>query len=708
MPPKPRRRRWWRWLVLAVVLLGVSIAVLPYGVAIAPVRSFVARRIGEQLRGPCAIERLSWSWSTGLHVEGLEIGNPPGFPTERPALRVRRMTADVALGSLASKQPRLTASVDGLEVFVEQRADGTTNLQELGPRGASPPAPEPPPPAPPPTPNPPKRPPADRPQDGVRFDLTLRGGLVEIRREGALLETLRDLTVDVHGVAPDDVSATAKAALTAGDVQFHASGAPTTGDANFGLECRGLDLARLEPLVATFAPGQVTALAGKAEGQLTGAARGGERVELAGSLRVTDCRLAGPIVRDMDLRSAALDIGPQLVIDLGETPSIDAEHTLVRTDWMQLSGVKAEKPGTLRFDYMVDLQALAAFGGPMPAMLRDGAAVVTGTLDLPARDLPRDAAGWTKAIALSGKLTATGHELAGFSLDSLTVDAALRDGICKLTAAPPSQLDGGPVRADVQIDLTDFARMPMTATLGWQGGKLTGGAAQALRYAVPLFAGLDAAAAGVSGDCDLQMTLNGPALKADGQSWLAWLDQWSGNGSLGLRNAAFAPAQQLQGLLAPLGQLSRAVAPLGLLSEGLAPLGDQGKLAIDSFTAPFAFAQGVVRTTAGEWLAKGQRIGLSGAVGFDGALDYALDLTALLKGHKDGERVLQALSGALPPAKLVGTLDAPRLGLPELGDVAKKLLEGELKQKAEDLLKKQAEDLLKKGLEDLFKKKKQG
>lgn len=704
MPPKPRRRRgrWWRWLLIAAALVVALIVALPYTVALAPVRTFVARRVGENLRGACTIERLSWSWSTGLDVAGLEVRNPPGFPSERPALRMRRMTADVAFGSLLSGPYALTATVDGLELFVEQRADGTTNLQELGGRDTPPPErqpPQPPAPAEPPEPRSPRTDTGS--QTPVRFDLAVRGGLVEIRREGALLEALRDLTVDVHGVAPETVVASAKARLLAGDVELRANGTPTTGAADFGLECRGLDLAALEPLVATFAPGQVTALAGRVEGTVTGRANGEQRVELGGMLRISDWRLAGPIVRDMDLRSAEVIVGPKLVVD---HDAVAAEGAALRTDWMHFTGVACERPDTLRFEYMVDVEALARFGGPMPAVLRDGPASVTGTLDLPARDLPKDAAGWTKAIVLSADLIAGKHEIAGFTLDSVAAKAELRDGICKLVAAPPSQLDGGPVRADVQIDLTDFARMPMTATLAWQAGKLTGGATQALRYAVPLFAGLDAAAAGVTGECDLQMTLSGPAWKAEGQSWLAWLDQWSGNGSLGLENAGFAPAQQLQGLLAPLGPTSQALAPLGLATEGLA-LGDEGRLAIDSFTAPFAFAQGVVRTTASEWLAKGQRIGLSGAVGFDGALDYALDLTALLKGRKDGERVLQALSGKLPPAKLVGTLDAPRLGLPELGDVAKKLLEGELKQKAEDLLKKQAEDLLKKGLEGLLKKK---
>ena len=75
-----------------------------------------------------------------------------------------------------------------------------------------------------------------------------------------------------------------------------------------------------------------------------------------------------------------------------------------------------------------------------------------------------------------------------------------------------------------------------------------------------------------------------------------------------------------------------------------------------------------------------------------------MDFASLLKGHKDGEKVLAALGGKLPGAKLGGTVDAPQLGLPEVGDLATKLLE----QQGKHLL----EGGIKKGLEGLFGRKK--
>ena len=86
---------------------------------------------------------------------------------------------------------------------------------------------------------------------------------------------------------------------------------------------------------------------------------------------------------------------------------------------------------------------------------------------------------------------------------------------------------------------------------------------------------------------------------------------------------------------------------------------------------------------------------MSGSVGLAGALDYELDLTALLRGHRDGERVLALLSGALPPAAIQGSLDAPKLQLPAIDVVLQRALENELKQQGGGLLKKALDDLLK-------------
>ena len=64
----------------------------------------------------------------------------------------------------------------------------------------------------------------------------------------------------------------------------------------------------------------------------------------------------------------------------------------------------------------------------------------------------------------------------------------------------------------------------------------------------------------------------------------------------------------------------------------------------------------------------------------------------LLRGRRDGEKVLEALGGTLSAAKLTGTLDNPKLGLPDVDDIAKKLLENK------------GSELIQKGLKGLFGK----
>ena len=66
------------------------------------------------------------------------------------------------------------------------------------------------------------------------------------------------------------------------------------------------------------------------------------------------------------------------------------------------------------------------------------------------------------------------------------------------------------------------------------------------------------------------------------------------------------------------------------------------------------------------------------AVGVGGVLR---DVVApLLRGHRDGERVLAAFDSALPGATLSGTVDDPKLGLPKLGDLATKALKDKVRK----------------------------
>jgi hypothetical protein len=315
-------------------------------------------------------------------------------------------------------------------------------------------------------------------------------------------------------------------------------------------------------------------------------------------------------------------------------------------------------------------------------MLKGSGSLLDGVISMPSNDLPKDAAGWVTALITNADLKVKALDIGGFALRNIDLNVNMKDGALTIATTEATKLDGGALLIGINVDLNNLTTMPVSASVKWQGGQLTGGATQTLRYVMPLFAGLDADAARVVGDVNLELNVGGPAMMQENDTLLGWLDAWTGNGSLGLANTAFAPSKQLEGLLAPLGPLTKNAIPVG----------DKGRLQIEGFKAPFSFSKGVVTSTSSEWSAAGQKIGLSGTVGFDGKMDYSMDFSSLLKGHKDGQKVLKALNGQLPPARLNGSIDDPKLGLPKLKNVAKSLVE------------QQGKDLLKKGLKSLFGK----
>ena len=679
-PPR-KRRRWLRVLVVAAALVILLVALLPYGIGTSFGRTRLRDAIADNVRGDVELAGACWSWTSGVTVEGLVIGNPPGFPDERPALRLRRATADVGIAALLFGSPRFTADVQGLEAFVEQNADGQTNLQQLARTASQPQDP-----ADTPT-DPPQSPGDGGPTRGdasaIAFDVRLSDALVEVRREGKLLEAMSGLTFHARSEAGSaDIEVDGATQLLAGDVSLDVDVHGDSGETTARLISHGLDLASWQPLVTSLLPDQVTALAGTVDGELLAIVRGDQQVELGGELLVEAPRIAGAIVGDMDLRSPRWRIAPALSLGSGADKSVDASGFAIDLGWLHVNGRPSDNATEARLAYDVDVAALAEFGGPIPAMLKGSGSQLTGELRLPTAQLPADAAGWAKALTLEADLRVARLEIAGFGLQGVEAGASLADGAFALSTSESTLLDGGPLVANVQVDLGDLDSLTTSARLSWRGGQLTGGATSALRYVVPLLSGLDPQVAQLVGSCDVELQLSGPAAKPDGTTWLQWMNTWSGSGSLGMSNAAFAPSGQLQGLLAPLGPLTK----------GAVALGDNGRLEIDTFSAPFRFAEGFVHATASEWLAKGRKIGLSGKVSLAGDVDYAIDLADALRGHRDGERVLQALGGKLPAAKLTGTVDQPALALPELGDVASKLLE------------QQGRDLLQKGLQELFKK----
>jgi hypothetical protein len=457
------------------------------------------------------------------------------------------------------------------------------------------------------------------------------------------------------------------------------------------VETTGFDLARYQPIADAFLePGALTQLEGIATGRLQVRTRGKTEVELGGDMAIESPRVAGALLRGMHVAAARWQLQPALRLAFGapgELPTIDASNFAVDLGFARLQGIAGEalgealggQPGLgCRLD--VDLDQLTEFGGPIPELLRSAGGRATGTVavPLPAGPLPP----WQSLLAgvvLDSDVRATSVRFAGFDLSALAGTLAMRGGELSLRTLEGTLLNTGPLALTVKSDLRALDTMPCDLAVVWRDGRVGGEASKALRYAVPVLAGLRESADFAS-RIDLRLDLEGPARRQPGQSWLQWLDRWSGGGDVALREGAFTPAPALAGLLSAFGQ--------------------EQKLAIDSLAGGFTLQAGTLQAKAMRWLSKGREYVLGGKVGLDGALDFGLDVTAMLEQHRDGRAIAALLGDAKLVAGLTGTVDAPALGLPDLG----KLLESAAKKQGRELLEKQGEEALKKAVESIFKR----
>ncbi|HEU4419864.1 MAG TPA: hypothetical protein VFT55_13110 [Planctomycetota bacterium] len=686
MPRK--RRRWWRaTFVVLVALLGLVLAA-PHAIAIDAVRGRIEAELRRELGVPCRIGQLGFSWFTGLAVLGLEIDNPPGFPPERPCLRCKRAAADLSLLQVLQGRFGFDAVVDNLEIYVEQDRGGTTNFERLfGLRFAPERGPE------------VSRAIGRRDFAALRFQLRVRESVLQIRREGELLESLSGIVCSVKkGFDSPRVAAELDTKLMAtgsgaqlGRVGLEVAFDTDTGAVDAMLSTAGLDLSRYEPLLAALFPGQVTELAGVAHGTITVRQPRAELIHIDGELSVFGPRLSGDLVAAMDLRSERWTLAPVLRLRRAADAwhVVDADRLAIDLGWLRLRGLAPAAatsvlPGTdaLALAYELDVDALSALGGPVPGWLEGTGSKVHGELGIPRTWGPSTRDGLLERCAATVHATADTIAMAGLELGRLEGTGSLRDRQFRFDVSD-ALLDRGKLTLGLQVDLRT-ERVPSVITLSWSGGQLQPAGVEVMRFLVPMFAGLDAGVAELSGQCDLQLALQGPARAAPGQNWLQLLDEWVGNGTLGLRDATVTPAPALAGLLAPFGELAGATGP-----------GDATTLAIDRFEAPLRLQRGAIAMRAAKWMHQGKQIGVSGATRLDGRLDLGFDLGVLLRGHRDGERVLRATGGTLPPARLTGTVDSPLLSLPDAGDLLQKVLVQELEQQSSEALRRMLDNLRK-------------
>lgn len=689
--------------------LALFVGLLPTLLSLSVFKPHVEDALSESLGVPVTVASYRLGWAGGASIEGLTVAQPPGFPAERPLLTLERASFDIGWLGLIRGDVDIAGEVRGLSVLVYQRKDGSVNVDRLDGSGAS------------------------SPHGGssgssntvhvganttlerLRANLALRDITIDVvHEERGVIESIRRLqgTIDKRAGSTDfkfQLSAELAgpdASKPPGKLQVDAD---VDGAMQRPLEIQltsaGFDFARYRPLVdAALGSDALAALDGVLDGTVKIRVENLDTAFVSGALTVTDPHLAGALVQGMDVRATRWVINPNLQFALGSSEAAkttDLSGFSVDLGVVKLRGVPRADAnaafasnaalasgGAVGIDFDVDLQALGQLGGPIPAMLKEQAGTVRGraTLALPAGgQVPADVMKFiTEALVLDATVEVPALALGGdTSLGALVLRASMVGGKVTATLAPGATVNGGAFGLTADLDLAQ-ATWPTTLTLGVTEAQLTGAAVRLLQYAVPLFAGLaQQQHVQLDGKGTLAVQFGGPAKPTAEESWLQWLNRWSGSGRVALAEGSVMPAP-----------------PFATLMQWLDPAGG-GRFAFDAIGTEFTLRQGSIDTGLVKLDGKAKKLQLSGSTNLDGRLDHRFDMLGLLAGHKDGDKVLAHLQGQRLGASIVGTLAAPQVALPDM----QKVLLDAARAGAEAEVKKQADDLLKKGLDSLFKRK---
>jgi hypothetical protein len=695
-----------------MLLISGCVASLPSLISLQTFKPRLESQLSGALGAPVKVRAYRLGWLSGAALDGLEIGHPAGFTAERPLLTLERARLSVSWLRALSGSVDVAGEVHGVRLLVLQNRDGMLNVQALGG--------------------------ADRDEKGrdgsieiesdedqlerflprLRADVALRDVAIDVvHEEKGTLESIRklDATIDKRfGTTDFDVKLDAElAAVDAsrppGKLQLDADvDATLRRPIDVQLTTAGFDFARYRTLLDNqLGPGSLTACAGVLNGTVKARIENKQTVFVQGALTVEQPHFAGALLRGMSVQAPKWVVNPNMKLTMQQgadqaraVPQADLAGFSVDLGLLRVAGVAAEAASALfagapamALDFDLDLQALGKLGGPIPAQLAQHPGSLAGraALKVPAggfamSDVTKfvaDALHVQAAVKLPQLAVGSATHIAGVDLPFTFERGSLRASL-----SPGATLNGGPLTLTANADLTQ-PTWPLRIEAGVQETSLVADALHAVQYAVPVLAGLtQQAGAELAGKGTLSFAFHGPGNNDAGDSWLAWLNRWSGDGKLALAQANVRPAPAFAALMQ------------------LADPDGQGLLALKDFATDFRLRQGGVETALGKLDIKGKKLGLSGRTNLDGTLDHKLDLTELLggflSGHRDGERVLQYLQGKTIASAVQGTLWSPKLVMPDI----QALIAEALKNAAQQELKKGVENALQKGLEELLKKKK--
>ena len=649
-PPKKRKSLWFRLLrggAVVFLLLLLAIFSAPLLLDSAWVRAKIASELAANAGTSGTLGSFKFSWVSGIRAEKLVIANPPGFSADEPMLTLDELHGGISWSQLLRGNYSLDLHAKGLRARVVQRDDGTTNVEVVKKRQPS---------REPSHPSGHEESATSKLLAKLRLDLTLDDATFEVRQaKGGVVESMTQIRAQVKKDLGDGpIRCSFAAALQSGRIEFEATVDPTFANpAHVHLVTSGVELAHYKPLLAPFLmPGDLTELSGKLGGEVTLEADvRTEHFKASGELIVAEPRIAGSILRGVDLNA------PRWVLQ----PVVD-----VRTDKqgtaLDLVGLHCDL-GLGSIDGLSSSEAASLVGGAKAlgcAFALDASRLgVAATGDVHGKMAIVVPERWDGVPTVIAHFATTRATYQGQTLEGFAGEARWDGGKLSIenSSGSASKLNGGPFGLSLRAQTDQTKQMPAELTLAWNGGSVGASAVPALQYFVPVLAGLAGQAnLDFQSKIDTKVSFRGPLTPKAGQSVLEWLDAWSGSGDLHLLQGSFTPSRELAGILEFAGAGK--------------------KLAFDKLGGKFQLARGFVTTAL-------DQLGIRGRTSLSGSMEYVIDVGTLLKGHRDGEKLLKALGNRSVEAGLSGTLANPKLVLP---DLTKLVVESQLPGLLEDLL----------------------
>ncbi len=140
----PRSRRIIRFLLwlfgallIGVILLIGSLFFLPRVVSTKWFKGHLETYVSETIRRPLYIDRLTWTWSRGVLLEGVRVADDPSF-SRIPIASIDRALLELDLEQLLQRRLAFDLEIEGVGFRLIRNPDGRTNLETLLSRMAPP------------------------------------------------------------------------------------------------------------------------------------------------------------------------------------------------------------------------------------------------------------------------------------------------------------------------------------------------------------------------------------------------------------------------------------------------------------------------------------------------------------------------------------------------------------------------------------------